>query len=99
MPTPTDRNDRFTALRAAYDTAFAMLCHARRELDARSEDNVMVDEFRRLQAKVEVCEATLTRARNDLAMYLLDRLSRASRGKLFVGSEVSQNLFGAGTGA
>ena len=78
MPQQTVRNNRFVSLRASYDAAFAMLCHAKRELDVRCEDNVMEDVVLCLQRNLDMSKTVYTRTRNDLAMYLMEsRYARA----------------------
>lgn len=74
MPGPNVRNNRFASLRSTYDLAFAVLCHARKELEARCADNVMEEVIIRLQKNVDLSQIAVTRARNDLTMYLLERL-------------------------
>lgn len=97
MPGQTVRNNRFASLRASYDAAFAVLCQARKELEMRCEDNVMEEVVLRLQKHVDLSQAALTRARNDLAMYLLERRDarrqdRASHAELIVGSPASRSI-------
>ena len=97
MPRLTVCDNRFALLRATYDAAFAGLCHARRELDVRSADNVMEDVVLRLQKNFEVWQAVYTRTRNDLAMWILERYNarkqmQALHGKLIVGSPANRSI-------
>src|SRR5438046_1341814 len=97
MPRLTVCDNRFALLRATYDAAFAGLCHARRELDVRSADNVMEDVVLRLQKNFEGCQTVYTRTRNDLAMCILERYYArqhmlASHAKLIVGSPANRSF-------
>ena len=97
------RNNRYASLRASYDMAFAVFCHARRELDTRCEDNVMENVVLRLQKDFEASQAVYRGARNRLAMCLLERRyprqrGRASHGKLIVGSPANRSIIPARTG-
>src|SRR5438552_7266088 len=93
----TVRDNRFTSLRATYDAAFAMLCHARKQLDLSGSEGMVEEDVRSLQRNLDVSQSAFTRARNDLAMYLLERVA-GSHGKLIVSSTASGGIIRARMG-
>jgi len=74
MRSQTNRENRFAALRARYDSAFAVLCHATRELDRCKNEGATEQQLRDLRRAVELSQRAYTHARNELATCLLDRL-------------------------
>jgi hypothetical protein len=64
---------RIAPLRAAYDTAFEILCYARRELDLRSAAGADREALRCFEGIVASAQREYARARNAFAMLLLER--------------------------
>ena len=67
------RDNQFASLRDRYDAAFAMLCHARREWDRRETGVVASEDALTLQKNLDLTMAAYTRARNDLAMWMMEQ--------------------------
>jgi|ERR1051326_907067 hypothetical protein len=94
MPRETTGGNKYALLRATYDVAFAGLCRARRDYEA---GGAAADEMRRLKRNLDVWQTVYTRARNDLAMSVLDgcgarKRRRTLHGKLIVGSPANRSM-------
>src|SRR5258708_37898321 len=64
------------SLRAAYDQAFDTLCYARRELDRRTAAGADKEALRCFEGIVRSAQREYVRARNALAMRLLEQRGR-----------------------
>ena len=65
------------SLRAAYDTAFEILCYARRELDLRSAAGADGETLRCFEGIVASAQREYVLARNTFAMRLLEERGAA----------------------